>query len=494
VSGSGSEILVLGGGPAGCTAARLLALWGHEVRLVTRAHAAGATGLAESLTPSCGKFFDLLGIRDAIDAAGFVRTTGNTVWWGSHAPRVEPFANGALGWQVTAPRIERVMRSAAAEAGVAIEDRILTSDDAAARPARFRIDCSGRTGLLAKPRAGRVAEPGHRTVALSATWRRDTPWDLPDQSHTLIESYSDGWAWSVPIDRTRRAVAVMVDPHTSALTRGEGALATYLAEIQKTTRFRELLESAAHEGGPVGWDASMYHATHYAGDGWLVAGDAASFVDPLSSAGVKKALASGWLAAIAAHTSLVRPEMAEPARRFFADRDAEMYGNFLALTKQYLSDGAGDRGQPFWAERAETTAETTKGDERRARQHAERDAVLAAHARIKAASSLCVRRGSRVRVELRPAIAGSEIVMERRVVTEDEPAGVRFIYDVDVVAMVELAPSCNQVPGLHAELVARVGPTDLPALLTALATAVARGWLVLEPESTSTASATHLEV
>jgi hypothetical protein len=120
--------------------------------------------------------------------------------------------------------------------------------------------------------------------------------------------------------------------------------------------------------------------------------------------------------------------------------------------------------------------------------------VLAAHARIKAAARLRVRRGPQVRLEQRPAIAGSEIVMERRVVTDDEPAGVRFVYDVDVVAMVELAPSCDQVPDLHAALITRVGPTDLPAFLTALATAVARGWLVLEPESSSPASATHLEV
>ena len=123
-----------------------------------------------------------------------------------------------------------------------------------------------------------------------------------------------------------------------------------------------------------------------------------------------------------------------------------------------------------------------------------RDAVLAAHARITAAPRFHVRRGPDVRVELRPAIAGSEIVMERRVVTDDEPAGVRFVCDVDVVAMVELAPSCDQVPDLHAALVARAGPTELPAFLTALATAVARNWLLLVPESDSPARATHLEV
>ena len=73
---------MLGAGPSGCTAARLLAMWGHTVTLVTKPEAQLGAPLAESLTPSCGKFFDLLGIHTAIDDAGFVRTTGNTVWWG----------------------------------------------------------------------------------------------------------------------------------------------------------------------------------------------------------------------------------------------------------------------------------------------------------------------------------------------------------------------------------------------------------------------------
>ena len=477
MTSSADDILVIGGGPAGCTAARLLALWGHPVRLVVRPHAVGATGLAESLTPSCGKFFDLLGIRDAIDAAGFVPTTGNTVWWGSTTPRVETFAGGAWGWQVTATRLEGVMQTAAAEAGVAMEERLLTADEAATWPSRFRIDCSGRAGVLAKVRAGRVAEPGHRTVALSAVWRREAPWPLPDPSHTLIESYADGWAWSVPLDHGHRAVAVMVDPRTSALSRGEGALTTYLAELEKTARFRELLRDAVRQGGPAGWDASMYHATRYAGDDWLVAGDAGSFVDPLSSAGVKKALASGWLAAIVVHTGLRTPAMAVSAREFFAAREAEMYGNFLTLTRRYLHEAAVGQAQPFWSERAEMR----DWEERRERELQERAAVEAAYERIRTAEILQVVRGANVRLEPKPAISGTEIVNELRLVTAADPGGIRFLYDVDVVTLVELAPAHRDVAALYEACLGRVGPMDLAAFLTALATAVARGWLILEP-------------
>lgn len=470
------EVLIVGAGPAGCTAARLLASWGHAVTIVTRPAGTGAS-LAESLTPSCGKFFDLLGIREAIDGAGFVRTTGNTVWWGSGEPRVEMFAHDARGWQAVSAVLERVMLAEAERAGARVEWRLLTPEDAAALPAIYRLDCTGRAGLLARSRAGRRMEEGHRTVALAATWRSAGVWPLPDPTHTLIESYADGWAWSVPLDKERRAVAVMVDPRTTDLARGDGARATYLGEIGKTARLRALLAPATLESGPTGWDASMYASTTYAGSDWLVAGDAASFVDPLSSGGVKKALASGWLAAIATHTALTNPSMASAALGFFAAREAEVYARFLLLTRHFLHQAAEGQAHPFWAERAEIR----EWDERRDREQQERAGVEAAYERLRLAPELRVQRGPDVRLEMRPAIAGHEIVLEPRLVTPGDPAGVRFLHDVDVVTMVDLAPSLRHVPDLFDTCVGRAGPMDLAAFLTALATALARGWLVFAP-------------
>ena len=111
---------MLGGGPAGCAAARLLALWGHHVVLVTKP-ASPLTSLPESIPPSAGKLFDLLGVREAMDEAGFIRSTGNTVWWGSTDARHETFANGARGWQVTASRLEPILQRAAAAGGVHVD-------------------------------------------------------------------------------------------------------------------------------------------------------------------------------------------------------------------------------------------------------------------------------------------------------------------------------------------------------------------------------------
>ncbi|MEZ5285509.1 MAG: hypothetical protein R2712_12040 [Vicinamibacterales bacterium] len=184
---------------------------------------------------------------------------------------------------------------------------------------------------------------------------------------------------------------------------------------------------------------------------------------------MKKALASGWLAAVTANTVLTTPELAEAARGFYAARETEMYEGLLGLARRYLKEGAAGEGLPFWEARSAEAASNAP--------EADREAVEAAWRRLREAPSLHVRRGPDVAVAPRPAVGGQTIVLEPRLVRGPDDAGVRFVHDVDVVAIVELAPHVEQVPALYEAVVARSGPTDLSAFVTALATALARGWL-----------------
>lgn len=465
------DVLIVGGGPAAGTAARLLASWGRRVVVAAKPDAAAAPDLPVSLTPSCGKFFDLMGIRPAIDAQAFVRSTGHTVWWGNDA-RVEPFPDGALGWQASAGRLGEVLVEEAERAGAQVLRRALTLAEALAWPATFRLDCSGRPGVIARAVGHRRYEPAHRTVALIGVWSGTAAAGI-DVTHTLLESYADGWAWSIPTETGERALAVMVDPRSTALIRGEGSRATYLSEVGKTRQLAVLVGKAELVGGPWGWDASMYSASEFTGDDWLLVGDAGSFVDPLSSAGVKKAMASAWLASVTVNTALGDPALATPALDLFARREAATYQQFLAMTRQYLAAGAGPDagGHPFWAER---------GDESAAPGGVSRAEVESAFERLKDAAPLRLRRGPGVRVEARPALGERMMTLERHLVTADHPDGVRFVLDVDLVALVELAPEARDVPALHADYGVRAGEVAWPSFLTALATAIARRWLILE--------------
>jgi flavin-dependent dehydrogenase len=318
-----------------------------------------------------------------------------------------------------------------------------------------------------------VYDDGPRTVALVAEWRCDPAWRVPDDSHTLVESYESGWAWSVPTSAGLRHIAVMVDPQRSGLARGASARDVYLAEIAKTRVFRDLIGDASFAAGPWGWDASTYRATEYAGDGWLLVGDAGSFIDPLSSAGVKKALASAWLAAIVVHTSLTKPEMRVHARELFSAREREIEVEFSRATRQFLANAASGHHHAFWNDRAEMEGtDAVEGFDDGAD-------VRAAFEALRQAPALSVRRGS-LTVEPRPAIKGREIVMEPRILETAWPAGIRHLRSVDLLELVELAPAFSHVPDLYEAYGRRIAPVPLPDFLRALATALARGWLVAE--------------
>lgn len=463
------EILVVGGGPAGAAAARLLAQWGHAVRIVTRPRPPASPLLPESLPPSCRKLFDVLALTDRIERAPFVHATGNTVWWGRGETRVEPFAPGEHGWQVTSDGLADLLLDAAVEAGVRVAPGRLGADEVTTDSAPFVLDCSGRGGVVARARGWREYEPAQKTVALVGVWRADT-WPVPDATHTLVESYADGWLWSVPLSPDRRGVAAMIDPRTSART-GAASRAIYLAEIAKAPRFSVLLACASFEGGPWGFDASMYSSAHYVDGRVLLVGDAASFIDPLSSAGVKKALASAWLAAVAVHTALQTPSMRTAALKFFAAREREMYDTVHALTRRFFAEAAAGHPHPFWTDRVGNVEAAD------ALEIARDNRVKLAFERIRAAPNLALSRGAGLRVELQPAVSGREIVLEPRIVSEGG-AGVRHLFDVDLVTLVELAPSHADAGDLFHAYVRRSGPVALPDFLRALAVAVAHGWLV----------------
>lgn len=370
---------------------------------------------------------------------------------------------------MTSDRLELLLRKAAIDAGARVVVQRMTAVEADAMSAAYTLDCTGRAGVMARARDLRSMKSNMATVALVGLWRVANS-AIADPSHTWIESYGSGWAWSVPASQDHRYFSVMVDPRTSELAQDQGAMHVYIEELQKTQVFAGLTETSTLVDGPAGWDASMYCAREYSVDNVLLVGDAGSFIDPLASIGVKKALASGWLAAIAAHTALVRPSMREVAFDFFAAREREVFTSFEQLTVEQFADAAASHGHPFWINRTDGASALPRMDERQ---------VQEAFARMKAAGYLRWRRSPALRIEERPAVSGAEIVLERRVVSDDDPAGVRFLYDVDVLALIELAPTATQVPHLFEIYNRSHAPVSLQDFLTALSTLVARQWLTL---------------
>jgi 2-polyprenyl-6-methoxyphenol hydroxylase-like FAD-dependent oxidoreductase len=433
------------------------------VRLITRPPI--SRGLAVALPPSCAKLFDAIGISEAIERTGFLRSTGNTVWWGGGEARVEPFPRGTLGWQVDIDALADVILTEAVAAGVRVEHGHISEP-----PGGYVLDCTGRSGVIARTAKVRRFDDGPRTIALVGVWWRDGGWPVPDDTHTLIESYGDGWMWSVPSAPGLRHIAAMIDPQRSNLARGGTSAAVYRAEIAKTRVFSKLVDGASMIEGPCGFDASQYRATEYAGKRWLLVGDAGSFIDPLSSAGVKKALASSWLAAVAVHTALTHRFMRRDAFRFFAAREQEIEQHLARESRQFLASASAGHHYPFWDERSGEVEERT----------IENATVRRALHELRARETWQPRLGAAVTVKRRPFIRGHEIVREPHLVSAEYPRGIRYIRAIDMVALVRFAPATRHVPDLYEMYVQRLGPVPLPDFLFAVATAVARGWLVAE--------------
>ncbi len=543
------QVLILGGGPAGAAAARLLAQWGLEVVVVERAvgggggrgwgggresgrgpnpvgmgggsggarpkpgHAPAAQSLAESLPPSTRKILAATGLLGVVEAGGFLANTGNTALWGGEGRR-DDFAGGATGFHVLRSRFDRVLREAAVEAGAEIVggvarmprqdgggegwrvEAVLDGGGRAKIVPGWVLDCTGRAGVLA--RRYRVMESDAPTLAVVRRYRKDGGWDNVEPTHALVESYERGWAWSVPTSNEERHVAVMVDPRLQAVMEGAGDLSTaFEAEIADTALMSSITDPAEPAGDAWAVTASMYTSSEFAPGRALMVGDAASFADPMSSYGVKKALASAWLAAVAVNTAIRTPELADTAAAFFSRRERAMYGSLReGLANQVSGTGPGGTGETastgdtegFWlkrarwlADRPEDGAEANSPDGPGAEELRDDVEVRAAFHALRLGSGR-LRIGSRETIES-PLVIGNRIRMAPALVTPRFPGGVRYFRDVDLLRVVHLAPGCANPGALYEsyhEWAARedLPPVDLGNFISVIALLVADGVLL----------------
>jgi flavin-dependent dehydrogenase len=493
------DAIIIGGGPAGSVVARLLASWGHRVLVLART-TDRSRSLAESIPPSARKLLAAIGVLDAVESAGFPRNRGNTVYWASSTRRMEGFGDAGTnaGFRVYRPDFDDVLLTCAAEAGADIcpgADAALvefgTHDLAAVEyrvrdgrhrvHGRFAIDCSGRSGVVAR-RGLRVYEAGHRMQAFLGLWRSDAGWHGADHDRTIVETYEDGWAWSLSISKHVRQVAVMVDGATTRTTRGPTIAHAYSAELVKTHHLSALTAGATLDRA---WacDASLYSSSEFAGAQFLLIGDAASCIDPLSSFGVKKALASAWLGAVAVHTALNDARRRALALDFFSRREREVYVADLARTRSYAQRAFEHYGHDFWKRRAATPVNEDAGAavDDHVDRLLRRPSVHRAHERLRASASIQLEWSGGTTFVSQPLVRGCEIVLEDAIPVG--AAALRYADGVDLIALGQCASRHRHVPDAFDEYCRVHGDVRLSQFLAALSLLIAEG--VLTPANTS---------
>jgi flavin-dependent dehydrogenase len=483
-----SSVAVIGAGPAGSAAARLLASWGHDVVVFAR-RGGNERALGESLPPSCVVLLERLGIT-GLDAAGFLRSSGNTVRWGSGEERVEQFAQGLHGYQVDRAAFDAFLVQQAKGAGADVRagsnvTAIRRGDGATVQyekegkseslTARWVLDCSGRTGIVARD-GWRQPEPAARTTAIVAVWERDDEWPTPQPSHTLVESTEDGWAWSVPVSRRRRYVTLMVDPTITPVASREGLDRAYLEQLARTRSLSSLVEGAARVGPVFARDASPYTARTFGEAGTLLVGDAASFVDPLSSFGIKKALASAWLASVVVHSILLNGVITAAALELFNTRERGMYDALRRSAAELARDAAVAHPTAFWEARSAAVEanDVFEPDIAALRQDGD---VLRSFEELRRRPAIRLRPTSFVRRASRPTVRSNRVVVEDHLVVPAFPDGVRYVRNIDLVRLSELAVAHDQVPDLFAAYNSVASPAPLPDFLGALSLLIGKGFL-----------------
>ena len=499
-----SDAIVVGGGPAGATAARLLASWGHRVTLLSRASTRPA--LAESLPPSGVQVLARIGVRERVLNAGFVRATGNTVWWGSDPERIEAFPPGSFGLQIQRAVFDRVLWDAAADAGVvvldgaSVRDVKVAADGTPTAPRTLRVelagaihqltapwvlDCSGRAGALSRDR--RAHDTPARTTALVGIWEQPRRWPMPDWTHTTVESSAEGWAWSIPVSASRRYVTVMLDPGLSEVRGGDAFAEAYQRALGRCAHHADLVRGATLAEPPFAVDATPYHAKPVARDGEVAVGDAASFVDPLASYGVKKALASAWLAAVVVHTALIEPTMTDPSLALYERWERESHAALRTAVRDFARAADVVRSAPegdpsthgagaYWQQRLEEQLPEIEGSLDARAMRTDPD-VLRALTDLRARDRLALRMSASCQLVPRPTVQGHVVVMEDHLQTRQLVPGARFVRNVDLLHLAQLATAYDQVPDILDAYNHRHHQAPLPDLLGALAVLVAKGVL-----------------
>jgi flavin-dependent dehydrogenase len=323
-----ADVIIVGGGPAGATAAAILAGLGRSV-IVCEKSPPGVYRVGESLIPYCHYPLQRSGALGAVAAAGF-QEKKSVQFVASDGHVSKPFYfDDYLGeevgstWQVDRPLFDSLLLENAAKRGaqimrgVTVREFIRDESDAVcgvfvddtdgaktALHAPVTIDASGREAVYMSQMGWRHREPALDRIAVWSYFeggKRDL--GRNEGATTIAQLPGDGWVWYLPLANNRVSVgAVAKRTELFGSTRVPDDV---LDQCIAANPWIQDNLTAATRVAPVRVTADYsYRARHCADQGIVLAGDAYGFLDPVFSSGVFLALASGERAGLAVHDAL----------------------------------------------------------------------------------------------------------------------------------------------------------------------------------------------
>ncbi len=328
VGDGGYDCIIVGGGPAGSTAATVLADYGHRV-LVLEKGRFPRHHIGESLMPQTYWVFERIGMLEKLKASDFPRKE-SVQFVSASGKESQPFYFAdrfqhecSTTWQVSRDRFDRMMLDNAREHGAEVREGVLVrevlfegdravgvraviDDQPVDLTAQVVVDATGISAVLSRQLGTRVGDPGLKNGAIYAYFQGALRDEGRNAGATIVINTPrrNGWFWYIPLPEDITSVGVVGPPGYLFTGRGDDPMATLQEEIRITPGVSRRVASATCVSQAYVTSDFSYRSRRTAGDGWVMIGDAFGFLDPIYSSGVMLALKSGELAGDAIHEAL----------------------------------------------------------------------------------------------------------------------------------------------------------------------------------------------
>lgn len=353
------DVIIIGGGPAGSTAATTLAQAGRRV-LVLEKEKFPRFHVGESLLPYNRRILDDLGVWPKIAAAGFMRKRGAQFLMGSgsHKVRVD-FSQGSFNTYTEAVQVERskfdnILLTHAKESGADVRDECLvlshevSADGVTVRYrdaagiereafAKFLMDASGLSNFTANRAAMKKFYDGHKKVAIFGHFAN---LDMPqgdEKGDILVVRRDNSWFWLIPLEDNKTSVGLVLD-RGEFQKLGKEPAAIYHAAVQSTPAVRERF-TRAESLTPLNVVTDFSYRNDRLVDPRVVRiGDASGFIDPIFSSGVMLAMTSGQHGARVVHEAIRKGAAMTPAMRNYEKATRRRIGQYWEFIEKFYQE------------------------------------------------------------------------------------------------------------------------------------------------------------